>query len=193
MDDPLLVRVGDRLRHLEDEPDCLGRRDRPRALDPRIERLALDEAHDEVEEARLVARRGDAHDPLVPERGEELRLALEAHHLLARVLARGERQDLERVLRVPAADPEDGAHAAPAEDVDHLVAVDHRALLDRAGGHEASLAHPSRGSEGCNECVPLPEKRGRNHCTPLLEGGGRNDCTPLLDERQGERAPREEE
>ena len=136
VDDPLLVGFLERLGHLPRDRERLVHGDRP-ALQPRREVLALDELHHQDGDPRRVfERRGleavEVRDARVVERGEELRLAIEAGEPFG-VGREGARQELERdvaaELRVPGA--VDLAHAACAERGDDHVVVD--AGPDREG------------------------------------------------------------
>jgi len=116
MDDP--VRVGDAERAGESRRESHGLLDRERpAAELLLERASSEERHDEVGEP--VARpRLEHRDEAFAERGEEAGLALEPRDGLRRRRA----EDLDRDLGpVGAPGPEDGPHAAAAEDAEDAV------------------------------------------------------------------------
>src|SRR5215510_4731929 len=77
MDDALLVRGFERLGNLPCERQRLDERQRP-ARDPPIERLAVDELHDEEVPHAGLFEAVELRDMRMIERRESLRLALEA-------------------------------------------------------------------------------------------------------------------
>jgi hypothetical protein len=98
-------------------------------LDELRERLALEELHDVVEEARRLSRAVELHDVRALESADDAGLAQEA---LARRRALLAAEDFEGDLGAARAldGPVDGAHAAPAELGEDRVAGD----LDARGG-----------------------------------------------------------
>jgi hypothetical protein len=125
VDDAALVRLLEAGRDLQRDPKRLVERE-PAALDPLLQRLALDQFHHQEvnRRSRLGMRRlldgMDAGDVGMVQRRQHLRLAGEAGHPRG-IVGEGLRQQLQRdvaaELRVPGA--VDRAHAALAELVGH--------------------------------------------------------------------------
>ena len=82
MDDAASVRVRERPRDLAQHARRVGRRERPARAEPLAERLALDVAHDEEDEAAGLADAMDRDDVRMREAGGRARLA---HESLARL------------------------------------------------------------------------------------------------------------
>ncbi|CAA9302889.1 MAG: hypothetical protein AVDCRST_MAG40-471, partial [uncultured Gemmatimonadaceae bacterium] len=78
VDDPALVRVGQRVDHLAQDAHAVGDRELPLAVEPLAERLALDVRHDVVEEPVGLARVDEREDVRVEELRGDLDLAQEA-------------------------------------------------------------------------------------------------------------------
>src|SRR5918995_7452996 len=78
MDDPTAVRALERLRHLAGELDGVRQRELPLSVEPRTQRLALDERHDVIEESGRFARVVQREDVGVLEVSSELDLTKEA-------------------------------------------------------------------------------------------------------------------
>src|SRR6185436_11304683 len=122
VDDAALVRGGKPARDLNRVVDRLGRRDPPLLLQAVAQRLALEQLHHRVDDARFVADVVDGEDVGMIERGHRPRLALEAREAIGGgVGLRG--KDLDRDL---APEPRvvgaiDLAHAAPADRAEDLV------------------------------------------------------------------------
>ena len=96
VDDPLLVRLFERLRDLQREGKALSQGKRP-GFEALGERRAFDELHDEGPDAAALLEAEDRGDVRVMKLREELRLALEAGEALL-VLGEGRGQHLDRDL-----------------------------------------------------------------------------------------------
>ena len=148
VDDALLVRLLERLGDLPRDWQRLVRCDRS-PLQPLGEVLALDQLHGDQVNRRAIAKRGrleaiELCDVRVVERGEQLRLALEAREPVG---VGGERggQQLQSHL---AAEPRvrravDLAHAAGADRPDDLVRPE---ALSRRDGHVCASVLAARGA-----------------------------------------------
>ena len=110
------VRVGERPRHLAQDARRLGRREGTARANPLAQRLALDVAHDEEDEAAGLADAMDGDDVRVREAGRHAGLADEP---LARRRGTGEvgREDLDGdvAIELHVAREVDDPHAATAE------------------------------------------------------------------------------
>src|SRR6185437_15864073 len=116
MDDAATVRVGERPRHLAQHARGIRRRKRALRAQPFAERLALDIAHDEEDEAADLADAVNRHDVRMRQPGGRARFAEES---LARLGADGEmrREDFDGDVAVElyVAREIDDSHAAAAE------------------------------------------------------------------------------
>ena len=145
MDDALPVRFVQRIRDLDGPRERLVERHRP-FRQPRGERLAVDQLHDEEVDPLVVADVVDRADVRMIERGDGARLAFEAGAAL-RVGGEGRRQDLHgdipsepRVLRAV-----DLAHPASAD--------------GRIDPIRAELTAEERGCRADDRCLHEPRRR----------------------------------
>ena len=111
MDDPLMVRVVERLGHLRDDSQPFLERDQPPAL--QVAR-AVDFLHDEVEGAVRFAKVVHPHDVFVEQAGEDLGFEADLlTEIVAAVLL--EHLDRDAALKNLVGGPINGPHAAPAQ------------------------------------------------------------------------------
>ena len=96
---PLVVRGGEAVRDLQRVLDGLARRERADGREPLAQRLALEQLHDGVGDAAVLAEVVDGQDVRVRERRDGLRLALEARERVG-VRRRARGQDLDRDVAV---------------------------------------------------------------------------------------------
>ncbi len=141
MDDVRLVRRGEAERGLVDDPQRLVLEERTLG-EERLGRRPLDELHDEVEEAVLVAHVLRADEVRVVDLRREPRLANEPLDV-ARILpdeSRRERLHGDGEVEREVMAEVDGAHAALSDPPDEADAAEDAALVgDRDAGHEAIL------------------------------------------------------
>ena len=143
MDHADLVQGRDGVGELGHDRGRLEAFERPGALEPVLEVLALHEAHDHERALGRVAALVDRDHVGVPHAGEELGLAAEA---LEERLVLGQ-HELEREAGLRAlgvADLVDDAHAAAAELAQDLVAVDRLGSVHAGTLARRALSRPAR-------------------------------------------------
>ena len=153
MDGPGVVGTGEAVRHLEHQPGCLRRRNRP-ALEPRLQRLAVDERHrDERAPVRQLLDVVNRADVGVIERGRGAGFGNEAppgvlvpHQLRRQELQRDEPAEPQVLGLV------DDAHAARANLGEDAIVGDR--LADHPG-----ILHPGRAAHRTLERSLMPNSR----------------------------------
>lgn len=135
VDDAALVKDREGARHLFQDRERLGERQRAASLEPRQQILAFQELHDQhrraiVEHARVI----QAHDPRALELGDDAGLAQEAAADFGRLRAAGlEELDRAAALQLGVEGLVDLAHAAAPEQAIDAIAVGEDAVEKALG------------------------------------------------------------